>query len=46
MVDIADHLHLPPIKLHCSMLAEEAINGAINDFLNKTKGIDKDVIDK
>lgn len=35
-IDIADHLHLPPIKLHCSMLAEEAIKGAINDFIKKT----------
>jgi len=34
--DIASHLKLPPIKLHCSMLAEEAIQGAIKDFLSKT----------
>ena len=29
---IAKHLKLPPIKLHCSMLAEDAIKAAINDF--------------
>lgn len=29
--DIAKHLHLPPVKLHCSMLAEDAIRSAIND---------------
>lgn len=30
---------LPPIKMHCSMLAEEAIHEAINDYLRK-KGLD------
>jgi Fe-S cluster assembly scaffold IscU len=29
---IANHLKLPPIKLHCSMLAEDAIKLAINNF--------------
>ena len=33
--DIADHLHLPPVKLHCSMLAEDAINAAIKDYKKK-----------
>ena len=33
--DIARHLKLPPVKLHCSMLAEDAIKLAINDFKNK-----------
>jgi len=28
---------LPPIKMHCSMLAEEALKSAINDYLNKKK---------
>jgi nitrogen fixation NifU-like protein len=27
---------LPPIKMHCSMLAEEAIHEAINDYLKKS----------
>ena len=30
--DIAAHLKLPPVKLHCSMLAEDAIKSAINDL--------------
>ena len=32
---IAKHLKLPPVKLHCSMLAEDAIKMAINDYKNK-----------
>ncbi|AFM97661.1 Fe-S cluster assembly protein IscU [Encephalitozoon hellem ATCC 50504] len=35
--DIAKKLALPPIKLHCSMLAEDAIKSAIKDFLDKNK---------
>lgn len=33
--DIAQHLKLPPVKLHCSMLAEDAIKSAIKDFERK-----------
>ena len=33
--DIATHLNLPPVKLHCSMLAEDAIKCAIKDFEKK-----------
>lgn len=33
--DIADVLELPPIKLHCSVLAEESIAKAIEDWENK-----------
>lgn len=33
--EIADHLSLPPVKLHCSMLAEDAINAAIDDYKKK-----------
>ncbi len=29
---------LPPVKVHCSVLAEEAIHAAINDYLVKTTG--------
>jgi len=34
--DIAKALQLPPIKLHCSVLAEESICKAIEDWENKT----------
>jgi nitrogen fixation NifU-like protein len=33
--DIAAHLKLPPVKLHCSMLAEDAIKAAIKDYKTK-----------
>ncbi|EFJ10697.1 hypothetical protein SELMODRAFT_49218, partial [Selaginella moellendorffii] len=35
--DIAKHLSLPPVKLHCSMLAEDAIKAAIKDYDAKRK---------
>ena len=34
--EIADALELPPIKLHCSVLAEETIQTAIKDWEKKT----------
>ena len=34
--DIADELGLPPVKIHCSVLAEEAIERAIKDWADKT----------
>ncbi|KAI5075576.1 hypothetical protein GOP47_0009652 [Adiantum capillus-veneris] len=33
--DIAKHLALPPVKLHCSMLAEDAIKAAVKDLKAK-----------
>lgn len=33
--DIAEHLALPPVKIHCSVLAEDAIRAAISDYRNK-----------
>lgn len=33
--EIADHLALPPIKVHCSVLAERAIKSAIDDYRKK-----------
>lgn len=33
--DIASHLKLPPVKLHCSMLAEDAIKAAVKDYKTK-----------
>mgnify|MGYP001801033108 CR=1 FL=1 len=32
---IADYLSLPPVKLHCSLLAEEAVQAAIKDYKDK-----------
>ena len=33
--DIAKHLALPPVKIHCSVLAEDAIKAAIDDYRKK-----------
>lgn len=33
--DIADELALPPVKIHCSVLAEDAIKSAIEDYRKK-----------
>ena len=33
--DIATELALPPVKIHCSILAEDAIKAAINDYKSK-----------
>jgi nitrogen fixation NifU-like protein len=33
--DIAEELALPPVKIHCSVLAEDAINAAIDDYKKK-----------
>lgn len=43
--DIATELALPPVKIHCSVLAEDAIKAAIEDYISKqdtpatTKGV-------
>ena len=34
--DIAEELALPPVKIHCSVLAEDAIKAAIDDYQGKT----------
>jgi Fe-S cluster assembly scaffold IscU len=39
--DIAKHLALPPVKIHCSVLAEDAIKAAIADY--RAKMAQKDV---
>ena len=36
--DIAEELALPPVKIHCSVLAEDAIKAAINDLKTKADG--------
>jgi nitrogen fixation NifU-like protein len=35
--DIAEELSLPPVKIHCSVLAEDAIKAAITDIKRKQK---------
>ena len=32
---IAEELALPPVKIHCSVLAEDAINAAVDDYMQK-----------
>jgi|TARA_Y100000389_G_C17082626_1_gene327376 nitrogen fixation NifU-like protein len=34
--DIAEELALPPVKIHCSVLAEDAITAAIDDYKTKS----------
>ena len=34
--EIVEELELPPVKIHCSVLAEDAIKAAINDLKSKT----------
>lgn len=38
--EIANHLKLPPVKLHCSMLAEDAIRAAVWDYKFKNGLLD------
>ena len=33
--EIAEELALPPVKIHCSVLAEDAIKAAVNDYRDK-----------
>ncbi|KAL6620712.1 hypothetical protein ACP70R_035851 [Stipagrostis hirtigluma subsp. patula] len=39
--EIAKHLSLPPVKLHCSMLAEDAIKAAVKDYEAKKAKLGK-----
>lgn len=34
-MDLVEELNLPPVKIHCSVLAEDAIRAAINDYRTK-----------
>jgi len=34
-MDLVEELNLPPVKIHCSVLAEDAIKAAINDYRKK-----------
>ena len=38
--EIAHELELPPVKIHCSVLAEDAIKAAITDYMEKKGGDD------
>src|SRR5262245_58649787 len=42
---IAEELHLPPVKIHCSVLAEDEIKSAVADFRAK-QAAKKDLRDK
>jgi Fe-S cluster assembly scaffold IscU len=44
-MDIVEELALPPVKIHCSVLAEDAIKAAINDYRVKN-GMEALVSDK
>ena len=39
--DIADELALPPVKIHCSVLAEDAIKAAIEDYQGKSVAVEQ-----
>jgi nitrogen fixation NifU-like protein len=36
--DIVQELNLPPVKIHCSVLAEDAIKAALADYQKKADG--------
>lgn len=44
--DIAEELALPPVKIHCSVLAEDAIKAAINDYQTKNSVIKETVTEE
>jgi nitrogen fixation NifU-like protein len=44
-MDIVEELNLPPVKIHCSVLAEDAIKAAINDYRVKN-GLAELVLDE
>ena len=39
--DIAEELALPPVKIHCSVLAEDAIKAAIEDYQGKSVAVEQ-----
>src|SRR3712207_2059562 len=43
--DIVNELSLPPVKIHCSVLAEDAIKAAINDYKKKQQGTGAATVD-
>jgi nitrogen fixation NifU-like protein len=43
--EIAEELALPPVKIHCSVLAEDAIKAAVKDYRDKHTVADSSVVD-
>ncbi len=43
-MDLVEELSLPPVKIHCSILAEDAIKSAINDY-RKKQGLEEIIFD-
>ena len=37
--EIVEELNLPPVKIHCSVLAEDAIKAAVNDYKKKAEAV-------
>ena len=44
-MELVEELNLPPVKIHCSVLAEDAIKSAINDY-RKKQGLEELVFDE
>ena len=44
-MDLVEELNLPPVKIHCSVLAEDAIKSAINDYRQK-QGLEQLIFDE
>ena len=44
-MDLVEELNLPPVKIHCSVLAEDAIKSAINDY-RKKQGLEEIVFEE
>ena len=42
-MDIVEELALPPVKIHCSVLAEDAIKSAIEDYKKKNGQVEEEV---
>jgi nitrogen fixation NifU-like protein len=44
-MDLVEELNLPPVKIHCSVLAEDAIKSAINDY-RKKQGLEEIIFEE
>jgi nitrogen fixation NifU-like protein len=43
-MDIVEELALPPVKIHCSVLAEDAIRSAIKDYKTKNNLVESEIL--